>query len=133
MISARRAWLRSGIALSLEGDLVPLLPGLDAPGVLRARHRQSARTEKYAQRRILRIDHLEDCRTCRKRVARLIIAANHRDRGAGTVIYRHLRRPFRRRTTPVRGETARLDDSDLDAEAGNLSRKRLAEALQPPL
>ena len=30
------------IALSFEGNLVPLLPGLDSPGVLGARHRQAA-------------------------------------------------------------------------------------------
>ena len=38
--------LRRPVALGLDGDVVPFLPSLDPPSVLRPRHRQSAGAEE---------------------------------------------------------------------------------------
>src|SRR5271168_221867 len=124
---------RRPVALRLERHIVPLLPGLDSPGVLLARHRQSAGTEEDAQRRFRRIDDFQDGPAGRFRVARDIAAAQGRDGRARSVIRWNGCGALGGRATPFGCITARFNDGYLDAEAGNLGGQSLAEALQAPL
>src|SRR5216684_2580475 len=132
---AERSALR-GLPVRRLRDLVPLLPGGDALRVLVLDDLERPGAEEDAQRRVLRVDHLQDGRPGCFRVAAGPAADGAeviRQPCTQAVVEGQLRRLHGRGPVPIRLVARRLDERDLDAELLHLGGERLAEGFQRTL
>src|ERR1700722_9650940 len=122
-------------ALRLKRDGLPLLPALQPLRVIGLRDPEGRGAEENAERRLLRVDDLEE------RVRRglgIALLADARfalllDLLAELGVFGHLLRAFGRRSTPVGVEAARLDQGDVNDEVRDLLGERLGEPFERPL
>src|SRR6476659_7868171 len=122
-------------ALRLDGDGLPLFPRRQPALVIGLGQRQGQLAEEHPQGRLRCVDNLEDGgRRCggvaglrRPLCTNLVGGLVH------LFVVRQRRRALGGRAGPVRGESAGLDQRDVDPERLHLLRQRLGEPLEGPL
>src|SRR5450631_1536560 len=121
------------LALRLDGDRLPLVPGRQARPVVLGRDVQRSLAEEDPQRRLLGINYLQDRGPGRYRVTPVRRGRPVPGHLANRIVGRVLRTAPRGRARPVGAEPAWLDKGHCDPEPGDLLRERLGQPLQRPL
>ena len=126
---------RARLSLGRHRHRLPLAPGRQPRFVVGGRDPQRRLAQEYPQRRLLRVDDGEDGfpgrggHAGRRYPPSPLLRGLRADLGVG----RQLVRVRGRRAGPVRVVPARLDQRDVDPEAGHLLGEGLAQPLQAPL
>src|SRR5665811_1504688 len=137
LLRSRRGGGRQRCALAAvrsHGQRLPPVPGRESGLVVGGGDGQRRLTEEDPQRRVVRVHQGEHGVPGRNRVTGGAAPAGPVG-GLFTdlVVGGQRRGVLGRAAAPVGGVTTGLDEGDLDAEAGNLLRERLAQTFQSPL